>query len=232
MLTRADLLVPELCLFQEDRLAIYYGPFHHVNPAARVALIGITPGWTQMEIAYRCARDGLRTGRMPAEIFERIGRQASFAGTMRRNLIGMLDALRLPQCLGISSSESLFAEHRALLHTTSALRYPVFVRGRNYTGHVPPLLRTPVLLHFIEERLGPELQRVPAAILIPLGKAVSDVLHHLIECGIVEESRCLLGFPHPSGANGHRVRQFQERQEELCQAVQQWFARSRSPAHA
>ena len=55
-LTRDDLLVPDLLLHREGRLAIYYAPFDYINPLAKVVLVGISPGFRQMEIALRESR--------------------------------------------------------------------------------------------------------------------------------------------------------------------------------
>ena len=223
-LSKADLLRPAFRLYHDARLEIYYAPFDYLNPSAKVVLVGVTPGWTQMEIAYRQAREGLHAGLALPTILDRIDEHASFAGAMRRNLVTMLDALALPEHLGIPSSANLFATHRPLLHTTSALRYPVFVHGRNYTGHTPKPLSMPALRHFIEHLLTEELQQVPAAIIIPLGQSVSEIIGYLVETGHVERHRCLMGFPHPSGANGHRVREFNERRVHLTRSLKEWFA--------
>jgi hypothetical protein len=40
----------------------------------------------------------------------------------------------------------------------------------------------------------------------------------------VDERRCLIGFPHPSGGNGHRVKQFAQRRDELTAKVAGCFA--------
>jgi hypothetical protein len=221
-LTKDDLLTDEFRLHQDERLTVYYAPFDYVNESAKVALVGITPGWTQMEIAYRSARRDLRDGLGPNEVCRRAKQGASFAGSMRSNLVSMLDALGLPAHLGIESTESLFAEHHPLLHTTSAIRYPVFVKGRNYTGHSPKLLKTEVLRHFVENVLVRELRLVRDAIVIPLGRSVSEVLVHLADKGQRDRGRCLLGFPHPSGANRHRAREFAERRESLGRQLKEW----------
>ena len=46
-----DLFKSEFRLHSETELEIYYAPFEHLNRKARVVLIAITPGWTQMEIS-------------------------------------------------------------------------------------------------------------------------------------------------------------------------------------
>jgi hypothetical protein len=173
-----------------------------------------------MEIAFRMARKHLLNGVGAAEVCQEAKRHASFAGSMRKNLVSMLDTLGLAEWLGISSIASLFTEHRRLLHTTSVIRYPVFVRGRNYTGHNPEMLDTPILRWFVDNLLSEELQRLPQAMVIPLGRSVSTVLEHLVKSQTVERDRCLLGFPHPSGANGHRLRQFDECRPRLTKLLQ------------
>jgi len=216
---RSDLLIPSLLLHREGSLEMYYAPFGAVNLSASIVLLGITPGWTQMEIAYRVARREMEAGLSGEEICRRAKQNASFAGTMRANLIRMLDELGTPSFLGVDSTTALFGPAAALLHTASAVRYPVFVRGRNYTGHGPDMLRNPFLRECVELVLGPELASVTDALIVPLGNAVSAALEHLANRGDLSSERCLFGFPHPSGANGGRVRDFTARRKELTERV-------------
>jgi hypothetical protein len=220
---RSDLLIPSLLLHREDSLEMYYAPFGAVNPSASVVLVGITPGWTQMEIAYRAARRDLDRGFTDEEICARAKQSASFAGTMRTNLIRMLDDLGLPGLLGIQSASDLFDSARQFVHTTSAIRYPVFVKGQNYTGHTPGILRNAFLRECVDAMLGPELVAVPGAIVVPLGNAVSEALGYLADRGQLSAERCLLGFPHPSGANGRRVREFVAHRQRLAERLESHF---------
>ncbi|MNE44127.1 hypothetical protein D3C80_1383390 [compost metagenome] len=186
-------------------------------------IIGITPGFTQMEVAIRTARDDLHNG-VPLELIdEHAKRQASFAGSMRTNLIDMLDQIQLPEAIGITSSASLFAEDKALLHTTSVIRYPVFRNGRNYTGHSPSIMKSDVLYHYASTILLPELLEVKEALVIPLGKSVSEVIASFVRQGRLKPERCLFDMPHPSGANGHRRKQFEEHRQRMTQQVRSWF---------
>lgn len=220
--TEAQLLTPTFKLHQEGRLSIYYAPFDYINTAARVTIVGITPGFQQMEIAYREMRAGLRRGLSEEEAGQRAKAQASFAGTMRQNLLAMLNGIGLPSALGLGDSAALFGNRKELLHTTSAVRYPVFVNDRNYTGHSPALLRSPLLLRYVQEVLLPELVSVKDALIVPLGKSVSEVLHLFIASGALDERHCLIGFPHPSGGNGHRVRQYAELRGDLSKKIRSW----------
>ncbi len=68
---RSELVNDQFLLFQDGPLSAYYVPFHDMNPKARVAIVGLTPGWTQMEIAFRTVRGRLggrhgRRGTIPA----------------------------------------------------------------------------------------------------------------------------------------------------------------------
>ncbi len=70
-LVRAEVLVPEFRLARQGSVSVYFAPLEYVNVSAGLAIIGITPGWTQMEIAYRVARDELRAGTRLEDIGKR-----------------------------------------------------------------------------------------------------------------------------------------------------------------
>jgi hypothetical protein len=226
-LTRADLVTPDFLLEQDGRLAIYYAPFDYINPRAKIALIGITPGFRQMEISLRESRDALRRGLPIPAIVARVKYQASFAGPIRRFLISMLDGIGLPQALGIDTCAALYADRADLLHTSAVVRHPVFVNGQDWTGHTPPARSNP-LRRYLTDVMLPELQAVPDALLISLGKCASDALAAHIATGALDPARCLIGLPHPSGANGHRFAQFAAVRDDLTARVAAWFNRRTS----
>lgn len=222
-LSKEQLLVRELLIDEHLNMSIYYVPYEYVNDAAKVMIIGITPGFTQMELAIRSARDDLWKGVAAAQIDRNAKKIASFAGSMRKNLIEMLNQIALPEAIGLESSEALFEERRDLLHTTSAIRYPVFLDGHNYTGHSPAILKSETLYHYAETILLAELRAVKDALIIPLGKAVSEVVQAFVDKGWLDEKRCLFDMPHPSGANGHRRKQFELNKAKMQQQVEFWF---------
>jgi hypothetical protein len=222
-LAREDLLVQDFLLWQEGALALYYAPFDYINERARVALVGIAPGWFQMELAHRTARDALRSGLPPERASELARVTASFSGAIRKNLVAMLDGMGLHTALGLPSSWDLFGERLGLLHTTAVVRYPLFVRGANWTGYTPDPLRHPLLRRFVLEGLAEELRRVPAALVVPLGKSVAESLSYLASIGATDAARCLPGLPHPSGANAHRHAQFAAARPALADRVRAWF---------
>lgn len=224
-LDRADLVNPTFRPHKQRSLEIYYCPFDSINTSAKIILVGVTPGWTQMEMAFRTARQVLATGLPDAEVLDRAKKAAAFAGTMRRNLVTMLDGIGVPEALSIETTDSMFGPDSSLVHSTSAIRYPVFVKGRNYAGHTPKIADTPILRRFV---LGPfveEIATIPKAIVVPLGKAVEGALNLVMDRGWLTRERCLFGFPHPSGANGHRAQQYTREKPALRRAVETWFAR-------
>ncbi|SDD11872.1 Uracil DNA glycosylase superfamily protein [Paenibacillus sp. UNCCL117] len=223
-LTKEEALTDALLMRRFGQVEMYYAPHNeYVNHEARVVIIGITPGWTQMQIALEAARKGLEQQLNEKEIWKRAKAEARFAGAMRRNLISMLDELELHRYLGVSSSEALFREEGELLHTTSALKYPVFVGKQNYTGSRPPLATTPYLRELAMGFMRSELSAFPHALLIPLGRAVEDLLQEMDRENGIDRGRILWGFPHPSGANGHRHRQFAEGAERMGGVLKRLF---------
>jgi hypothetical protein len=219
------LMTGDFLLEEEGRLQVYWIPFERLNRGARIAIIGLTPGWHQMQQAFTAARDAFRAGVTDELlVLERIDRQAGFAGSMRTNMVKMLDAIGLAAALGVQTSADLFQQRDVLIHGTSALRYPVFVDGKNYGGGNPPVDRSAMLTRFVHEQLAPELAAIPGALVLPLGKAVEGCLRILIASDQLEEARCLFGFPHPSGANGHRAVQFRRNEVALRAEIARWAA--------
>ena len=102
-----------------------------------------------------------------------------------------------------------------LLHSTSALRYPVLKDRRNYRGS-PRVETSRLLSEMMTANLPHELEQLPDALIIPLGRSVEGALAYL---GLDRSRRMLRGFPHPSRANGHRVAQFKREYQQLCRTV-------------
>lgn len=223
-LSKEHLFVKDFLLQEKGDLSIYYVPYDYVNERAKKMIVGITPGFTQMQLAFRSARADLIAGVPPSRIDKNAKKLASFAGSMRKNLIEMLNDIGLPSAIGIDNSGALFEERRDLLHTTSVIRYPVFRNGKNYTGHNPAILKSETLYHYAESILLPELTVVKDALIIPLGKSVSEVIRSFVGKGWVNEERCLFDMPHPSGANGHRIKQFEQSKAKLKQQIAAWFS--------
>jgi hypothetical protein len=191
-------------LAREGSLSAHYIPFDWVNPAARIVIVGITPGFTQWQNAMREAQKQLIAGKSPAEALREAKRTGAFSGPMRPNLVALLDHFGLNQWLGIKSCESLFSTDAHLVQTTSALRHPIFVDGENYNG-TPGMTQHRLLQNLLLEHFGPEAQQLKKAVLVPLGPKVSEALAWLVQKGKLDGARVLDGMPHPSGANAERI---------------------------
>jgi hypothetical protein len=85
-----------------------------------------------------------------------------------------------------------------------------------------------VLRSLVGACLGARIAMAPDALMIPLGKTAQEAVSLLAADGLVSPSRCLTGFPHPSGGNGHRVRQYAANQTALIVQVARWALRQPS----
>lgn len=223
-LTKQDLLTETFLMNKDENLEMYYAPHNeYVNDKAKVVIAGITPGWGQMKAAYEQFVKSITFGDNLDTCLKKTKMAARFAGSMRANLTSMLDQCDIPRTLGIPHSSDLFEKRDHLLHTTSIIKYPVFTKGGNYTGHRPKIHQSPLLQHYAYEVFPEELTQItPPALIIPLGKSVEQVILKLAEERKLFGHTYLIGFPHPSGANGHRIKQFQQEKEQLQKSVRTW----------
>ncbi len=228
--TERNLLARNRVIGRAGNLVVVFGPFGTVpndrmaNESVAVILVGLTPGYSQLAAATQMlrARPQLRGRRRVLAMKCNI----AFAGSMRRNLIDMLDALGLHRRLSIVSTRLLFGDQAWRMLPTSALLYPVFrVRDgelENYSGD-SAIVREPLLIEMLDGLLAPTLRRVPQALIIPFGKWAEAGVMHLIERGLIEERRVFKGFPHPSGSNGHRKKLFETNRATLRRQLARWF---------
>lgn len=224
IITPDDVLNSNFLLEKDNNIEMYYAPHNeYINRDAKVVIVGITPGWTQMKAALLQAKICLHEGASTHQILEQSKRAAGFAGTMRENLIEMLDECEMNKAFGLSSTRQLFEKHFSLLHTTSVIKYPVFVKKKNYTGHTPKIGRSRLLTEYAYHIFLQELKEIKQDyLLFPLGKAVTEVISDLAKQGEIPMERCLFGFPHPSGANGHRKKQFMQNKQQLQTIVKKF----------
>ena len=218
---KEDILNKKFLLEKDEKINIYYAPHNEfVNKKAKIFVIGITPGWTQTQIAFKTANEGLVNNVEIIDILKKCKYNSRFSGSMRENLIDMLDQIGLNKKFQLDSSSELFNEDNNLLHTTSLIKYPVFINGKNYNGHNPDILCNELLLKYIQKYFISEINELQNVVIIPLGKAVEEVLTYLIDNSIINNNYTILfGFPHPSGANGHRKEIFENNKKKLIKKV-------------
>jgi hypothetical protein len=234
-LTETDLKSPQFLIDSNGPLAVYWCPADppvRVSRRTQVILVGVTPGGEQARLALQVARNALHSNRTVSysDVCRRANRGAAFSG-MRDQIVEWLDDLGIQERLGIPSCSSLFKEESELLAVTSAVRYAVFVHGKNYNGYVGGRVTQPFLLRYIDTLLSDAVRRVPNALIVPLGKVAEKAVSHLGECPDFDADRVLAGFPHPSPANGWRFRLWDENQASLHAQVNRWFRNKAARGH-
>lgn len=198
---------PDLLLAHHGDLTIEYAPFDYVEANAKLAIVGLTPGRTQAEMALAEMSRHLRSGMTWEAASERAKRVASFGGAMRSNLLRLLDSIGLPSVFGMRAASDLFSPDQRRVHYSSVLRYPVFVKDKNYSGQPAPLAH-PLLREFVDTYFAAEVSALPGVVWLPLGGPAQDVLREMVHRGLTTQDRVLFGMPHPSGANSERIAYF------------------------
>ena len=194
---------------KENDIEIYYAPFDYVNPKAKIMIVGITPGLQQMLQSFEVINEG--------KSLKEVKNLSSFKGSMRTTLVKYLNELKVNKKLKIKSCESLFNKDNKYLHTTSLVKYPVFDKGKNYSG--ANILKKRMLLDFIEKNFLKELKIHQNNIIIPLGNTVSSTIEYLNNKYNLKLLCFLEGFPHPSGANARKNIQFKENKSRMLELL-------------
>jgi hypothetical protein len=193
--------------FRGKHIDVAYAPFDHINQQAKIVLVGMTPGRQQMQNALIEAQKKLKDGlsldaaKEAAKIF------ASFSGAMRTNLINLLDEIGIANLLKIKTTATLWDTDAGYVHFTSALRYPIFIDNKNYSG-APSMLTTPILKKHLSYWFGHEMRELPNALYVPLGPKVCEAVEAIGKEVGIRSDQIISGLPHPSGANAERIAYF------------------------
>ena len=221
--TKEELLTTDFLIDKEDNIEIYYAPHNeYINSKDKVLIVGITPGFIQMNTAIATARKELEKNNSIEDIQYKCKVAGRFSGSLRKNIINMLNEIKLNEVLNLDSCSELFDKKDYLMHTVSLIPYPVFVKKQNYSGHTPKLLKSDFLMKYIYNNFINEINQLDNfedILLIPLGKAVEEVLCKLKDEGFIKENQILMGFPHPSGANVNRLVQLEANKEKMIDFI-------------
>ncbi|WP_053366425.1 hypothetical protein [Bacillus sp. FJAT-27245] len=223
---RDEDLKSEQFLLEKDvqrKLEIFYSPFEYINTDAKILIAGITPGMHQMRVAYQTVHDFRGKDAPDEEILHEVKKRSSFEGQMRKNLVAMLDELGLANHLRIPTTMDLFGKSNYLVQTASILPHAVFFDGKNYNGSRPDPWKTDLLRLQIETYFAKDHSVLNAPLIIPLGVNVRRVIEELGNSGRMDTRYLVSGFPHPSGSNGHRHKQFAENKEKMRQEIGLFF---------
>jgi hypothetical protein len=196
-----------LVMATEGQVSISYAPFDYITPHARIVIVGITPGAQQAANGLAEVRRQLLAGAAEETALRAAKVYASFSGPMRVNLVSMLDHIGLNRRAGVTSTADLWSDAAELVHFTSALRYPVFVGGKNYSG-APSMTRTSILRALITGCLAEEAAKLSDAVWVPLGPKPEEAIRLMVTSKLLGDDQVLSGLPHPSGANAERIAYF------------------------
>ena len=191
--------------------------FDYVNQKAEVVIVGITPGNSQL--------DGSREGMSPREI----KRKFAFAGSMRPNLVKMLDYIGVNRRLGIASCSTLWEEDFDRVDMTSLLVEATYERKKDGTKemfrHAQKIAKSEKLTRMLEEGFVKNSSRYENTVLyVACGLGVYDVLK-----GLLAEQKIkgqAVAIAHPSGANMKCIQCYLGRKEPSTLSLQKYVEKA------
>lgn len=187
---------------------VFYVPVEHVNVRARLVLVGITPGPTQIPLARSVAREHLLSGAPDEEVLVKAKQAAAFAG-MRDRINQMLDHFQIPRLLGLGAASDLWGSEFRHLYPTSLVPNAAFKGVAYFNGPFESILTVPLLREQFEMHFVPSLSLIPKeAVFIAMGPVVQEGLSWCVDRGLIRRQQLLGYFPHASGRSGSQFGYF------------------------
>lgn len=169
--------------------------FDYVNPKAEVVIVGVTPGNSQQK--------GSREGMSPREIKQKY----AFAGSLRKNMVRMLDYIGVNTMLGVSSCASFWKEDFDRVEMTSLLKDATYVKGKNgrtMFKDTEMIAKSKELTERFENGFVKDCQQYKKArLFVACGQGVYEELMKLKERDVITAP--VVAIAHPSGNNSIRV---------------------------
>lgn len=170
--------------------------FEYQNTKAKVVIVGITPGNSQL----KGERDGLD--------LREIKRKNAFAGSMRPNLVKMLDYIGVNRLLGIESCRSLWEEDFDKVDMTSLLKEATYELKKDGSKmmfkDVKKIVKSEKLTVMLEEGFMKDCTKYENDVLyVACGPGVYNMLKKFQTEGRIGGE--VVGISHPSGANIGRI---------------------------
>lgn len=201
---------PEFSLGKEGKYSLQYIPFEHVNLAAKLVIVGITPGNNQLDLAYQTAQQLLKSGRPVDEILVEVKKAGAFGGkSMKPNLLKMLRHFHFEKLLGIDDVESLWGSNAGLLHSTSVIPHAAFKDGERFNGGFDETMASPLLEKCFRDCFVASVREITGkALFVALGPCPDAALDWCIKEGALRQEQVLGSFCHPSTAGGSTTRYY------------------------
>lgn len=198
----------ELELGRDRKYLLRYIPFEHVNTQAKLVIVGITPGRTQLELAYQAVQDLRRAGRPDDEILHEVKKIGAFGGpSMKPNLLKIMNHFHFGEFLGVRDVTSLWDDHANLLHATSVVPHAAFRisggREKMFAGSFEEVMKSSLLREcFMDGFVRPLCEVNPDALYVGLGRCPESALQWCVEQGYLRQGQVLGAFCHPSTSGG------------------------------
>lgn len=215
-----QLLVTNPIILIEDvrRYRVQYIPFEYVNPAAKLVVVGITPGNTQVAGTYETLRRMAASGEPKVSVLRAIKRENSFGGkSMQPNLLKMLRHFEFEKLLGIEDVAELWGKSHHLFQATSVVPNAAFkwakkkgVEGwQPFAGSFADVQRVPMLRNEFESVFLKSVQTMNSgALYLGLGPTPHEALQYCVDKSLIRPEQFLGSFPHPSSSGGSQVDYF------------------------
>ncbi|HEM8494052.1 hypothetical protein [Burkholderia multivorans] len=201
---------PQFSLGKLGAYALRYTPFEYVNRGAKLVIVGITPGNTQLALSYGKAQELLRQGHPDDLIMREVKKVAAFGGpSMRPNLLKMLRHFQFDQLLSISDVESLWGSDADLLQSTSVVPHAAYKAGKMFAGSFDEVLASPLLSECFRDCFVPSVREMESdTLFVGLGPCPEAALDWCVHHGALQRKQVLGAFCHPSSAGGSTTRYY------------------------
>ncbi|WP_449412405.1 hypothetical protein [Pandoraea soli] len=201
---------PQFSLGISGVYELRYTPFEYVNRRAKLVIVGITPGNTQLELSYGKAQELLRKGHPVDLILHEIKKVGAFGGpSMRPNLLKMLRHFQFEQLLGIEDVESLWGSDADLLQSTSVVPHAAFKAGDMFNGSFDEAMASPLLRECFLDCFVPSVEEMDSgALFVGLGRCPEAALEWCLQRGVLQRKQVLGAFCHPSSNGGSATRYY------------------------
>lgn len=213
-----------LCLYEEKLpnsklLSIEFAPHNlYISPNTEILIAGICPGQKQAQMAIQAIEQG--------KTIQDAKKEARFYGQTRTSLLEMLDELDIKKYLHQDAAD-LMNNINGPLDSIALIPFPVYIDGKNYSGHSPAMAKSQILQDYIHQWFLPAVSRLHhLKLIIPLGKAVEEELDLLKKEGYLKNIDILSGFPHPSPLNSRKKTIFAANKESMQKQLDQCFEES------
>lgn len=200
----------EFDLGKQGPYRLQYIPFEHVNRAAKLVIVGITPGPTQLRLAYDTAQRLLQQSTSTAEILTSVKKIGAFGGpSMRPNLLKMLRYFRFDKLLKLQDVEALWSENSDILHSTSVVPHAAFKNGKMFAGSFDEVITSPLLRECFVDCFVATIKEIGSqALFVALGPCPEAALNWCVDQGHLERDQVLGAFCHPSTSGGSKTRYY------------------------